>query len=101
MRYPVDFPRQELVNLANYLRGNQPVVDIACALECSWWVMGYGLSFIPHDHPPMMAGMTAAAAADILASAAAYHGDDAATAVPWSIIIPIIVDLIRRWLERG
>lgn len=53
--YPPQFPANEIQTVVNYLR-NKDDVDLACAAKHAWNVVGFGMSFIPHDHPVM--GMT-------------------------------------------
>lgn len=97
--YPTQFPRDEIGVVMNYLRGAAGV-DAACTLEAAWWLAGYGLSFVPHNHPPLVGAGGESLEAHLEKMLAVQGNVDAATAFPWAIIIPLVVNLIRKLLER-
>lgn len=99
-RFPDEFPREEIAVVINKLRG-QPV-PIAEASEAAWWVVGYGLGLgMPHDHLVGAAQpMDDAALAAKLEEASLSQGVAGAAAIPWTILLPLLMKLLERWLTK-
>lgn len=84
-------------------------VDMACAIHGAHTAIGVGLSIVPHDHHEKFGSSAplAEASEDELASrleaalpAPTPEGKVGDAAIPWEIIIPLIVELIKRWISR-
>ena len=88
-------------NLYAMLTGSVPR-DLACMAHCGWVVGGFGLSMIPHDHPPivMTAPSTEEALAEALKPLALSHGSVSADALPWAQIALIVLELVKEWLRN-
>ncbi len=102
--YPTD-PFPALGSVIKKLRGDSTVSN-AEAVHAGYEVLGCGLSaFYPdsHTHEPKPFGAapvkTDKEAADFLDSVMPKPDGVAAIALPWEIIIPLVLDLIRKWLK--
>jgi hypothetical protein len=105
--YPADFPSDAIPMVIEALRGTVP--DPKEAAHAVWAVAGFGLSKWD-THPPLMfKGATMSreqAAAELEKAARPLAGETPgarAAAVPWGLILPVLVslmsDLLKKWLE--
>lgn len=101
--YPDEFAPALGVIIAK-LRGDEsiPVVE---ALHATWQIVGYALShFDPHDTPRMTVAdprdLSDANLADELASRLSPQVDVRTVDIPWSLILSVAMEIIRRLLER-
>lgn len=104
--YPTEFPVDEIKTLVGMIR--QPdTLDIPCAIHCGWVIVGYGLSHAaPHT---CNAAVTQGVAgehkdkhlAQVLEDALRVKGEGSSAAVPWEIVLPLVFDLLRRWLVKS
>lgn len=112
VEYPQKFPRAELEYLYGYLTGEG---DLHCAAKAAWNVLGFGMSFIPSDHPDVIgddaayradSGMSAARNAAVLRMVLDAPNCETTKVgdvdVPaWVLLVlPIVRDLLDAWLER-
>lgn len=96
--YPTEFPTDALPLVIDALRGR--AVDKKEVVHAVWHVAGYGLS--KWDvHPPLIgaAVLSDEAAADALQAAVLVQGGEAQAALPWNLLIPVLVALLQRWLK--
>lgn len=80
-------------------------VDRACAIQGAHNALGFGLSYLPHDgHAKFGAAVASSLSTEELAgqmeAAMPADGKFGADAVPWAIILPILFELLKRWLEK-
>lgn len=101
--YPVEIPTQDIFALiVEALRNKQ--VDMKEAAHGAWHIAGYVLSKWTPPVGGRSAGqpLSATEAADMLEGAMARSsgGEDVAAfeGLPWDLILPILLDLIRKWL---
>ena len=97
--FPAELPKDQLVIIFNGIRG---VVDGRTnrdRVEAAWWVLGYGLSFIPDAHPATMAAapMTGEELASALESVAS---EQKLGLIPWDRIVTKLWELILAWLAN-
>lgn len=100
--FPDSMPTDQIRTVVNMLRGIEDGKTRRDQVESAWWVAGYGLSFIPDSHPVMHGATpyTNEQAADQLEVAAGMHGDAVdAKAIPWALLVPIVLKLIERFLS--
>lgn len=99
--YPTALPIEEIRDLLPILRGQAPPVEHAA--HCAWVVTGYGLSqILPCDHPDVYTApvpMSDAEAADHLERCCAVQGAADAAAIPWDLLLPVLFEIVRRWLD--
>ena len=101
--YPVEIPTQDIFALIVEALRNK-AVDMKEAAHAAWHVAGYVLAkwTPPVGGRSSAAPFSAAQAADALEDAlgrASGEGDVAPfEALPWDLILPILLDLIRKWL---
>ena len=102
--YPASIPPESLGLIVDALRGKP---DVPRSVHAAWHVVGYGLGqLVPDPGVALAAGrvtpLTDAQAADYLAGVAAPEGAFAApaAAIPWSLVVPVVLRLIERWLSR-
>jgi hypothetical protein len=102
-----------IAHVRNGLVDGMPV-DLACALHGGHAALGFGLSHVPHPHAggpgnadafdeshseEELAGRLESvvpAVQDRGAGAPAVNAD----AIPWDLVVMIVTELIRRWLNR-
>lgn len=103
--YPPGVPTDEIRDLISYLRGAEPT-DLNHAVHCGWVVTGFGLSQVlpcpahAAAAPKVTSStpMTAANAAEELEKL--LHPEAfGAVQIPWDLILPVLFELVRRWLE--
>lgn len=95
-KFPTAMPVEEITLIIGYLKGSREH-DVKCVAGSCWWVAGYGLSFIS---PGEMRSLPAAADSELqgyLESAIA--GGEGVRAVPWELIIPLLIKLAERLLK--
>lgn len=106
VRYPAQFPMAEITSVSEYLRGLDHAPDAACALECAWNVVGFGCSFVKHDHPPIIGKSASVEAAALSDEALAAKLDELTLPragmddIPWNIIVPFALQALQRILDR-
>lgn len=92
--YPSTVPTKEVFDLViAALKGNP---DPKESVHAIWTVIGFGLS--QWDvHPPVVgaAPLDAADAAALLSTA-----NGAAAAIPWNLLVPVLIELLARLLKR-
>lgn len=101
--YPTEFPVESVRVVVDALRGNPDVPEL---VHHGWHAAGYGLGqIVPHGGGLALATapLTEAEAADVLERALPADGEPTvaqAVPIPWSVIVPLILELIRRRLSR-
>jgi hypothetical protein len=96
--FPTEIPKDEAVVIINGIRGIDDGKSNRDRVEAAWWVAGYALSMIPDNHPPMsVLEMTNAEVAEHLE--AAVNAGPGMQAIPWTLILPLLLKLIDRWLS--
>lgn len=95
-KYPKEMPTAEIGMVISYLKGDT-THDLHCVAGSCWWIIGYGMSFIPSGHEM---------------KAAAEHGDETLLvhletlvspgvhAFPWELVLPLVIKLFERLLDR-
>lgn len=104
------FPLPQLENaaesfkaLANAVRTGTLGVDIAENTHHAWVIFGFGLSFVD-KHPVLVGGSSQsneqiAAALELAGVAAAGSASDKG-AIPWAIILPLVLQLIEKFVKK-
>lgn len=77
-RYPED-PMPALGTLINFLRDSTSVPQ-ATAIKCGYVLLGVGLRYAAPDTDEELIGTDT-------------------SAIPWPIILPLLFDLLRKWLK--
>jgi hypothetical protein len=96
--FPTEFPKDQIAVVVAVIRG-QGDYSKRDMLEAVWWVAGYGASLVPDNHPVEgVASISDEAAAAYLESSANTEGPGM-TAIPWELILPILLKLIQRFLK--
>lgn len=91
--YPVEVPTKECLDLViKALRGQ---VDPKESAHAAWVLVGYALSQWD-KHPPVV-GDVLMSHADV---AHALGLAPSPEAIPWSIVLPILLDLLSRLIKR-
>lgn len=105
--YPGDFIAPTRVIIAR-MRGDESIPTVEC-LHAGWHLLGYGLShFDPHPGPKGDTAddadtLTDVELADKLECCLPKTGEQcekSAAAFPWALVVPVVVEFIRRLLER-
>lgn len=97
--FPTEIPKDEAIVVINGLRGVSDGKSNRDRVEAAWWVAGFALSMIPDSHPPMQAPVAAKdeeVAAHLETALAADDGS--MKAIPWALLLPLVLKLIERWL---
>lgn len=96
--YPSDFPADCVTAIANHLLKRQ-MLSVPELASHAWNVLGYGLKLGLGDGP-LIVGETIPHSDEemgqVLLEAGAMKGSDA---IPWPIIISIILELLRRFIK--
>lgn len=109
-RLPSQFPIDEINTLLPLLRGKVP--DAGESLEAVWWIVGYGIRQLG---PVSINALTIQPSLNLLSDGAlATYLEDAspcdaapgrpmrvlnASAIPWDLVVPTLLALLRRWAE--
>lgn len=99
IEYPTTLPTDAVQVVIDKLRGK----DVALSLlaKASWNLQGFGMSqLVPGTQVTVMAtSWSETELADKLQVLAQPQGRSAtAVAIPWEIVLPLLLDLVRRWL---
>lgn len=98
--FPTEFPSAQITILVGIIR-DPSGHSKRDRLEAAWWVAGYGLSIIPDEHP--MTSTEAAPTTDeelaTMLEGAAEEGDAGMRALPWALLLPLILRLVERWMK--
>jgi hypothetical protein len=95
--FPTELPKDEAIVVINGIRGIADGKSNRDRVEAAWWVAGYALSMIPDNHPPMQASKVSEEdVANHLE--AAMQDDGSMKAIPWALLLPLVLKLIERWL---
>lgn len=88
--------------LLDRLRGKS--TDTACAIKAAWIGAGYAGSFVPDSHPFIGAAAalpTPEESAVLLESTIVVQAQgDMAAAFDWRLILSIVLDLLKKFLEE-
>lgn len=104
VEYPKTFPLDAFAYFAPVLRGNLDAIDLATAVNAGaaieLWALGkaFPIGGQPGD-PGALAVMTADEAADMIEQLGS-GAMSATAAVPWEILLPFILEGIKKLLER-
>lgn len=96
------FPMDEAAVLIGPLRG-QPIVDIPTGIRCGSVLIAYGTTKIgsaPAATHVVPAGVISEVEAAALLEIACSADPKAAAAFPWETMLPILLGLISKFLER-
>lgn len=107
--YPKEFPLAELRRLIGYARGSLPF-DLRGAIHDAYHVLGFALGTVVGDVPAPVGAAKASAftgsqteAAEALQRAVDSHAvqgvDPKTVGFDWTVLIPVLVTLIQRWLD--
>lgn len=102
MPFPTQFPQAAMEHLVQELLGaaTEPLAQL---VEDAYDVLGYGL-FLALDSGRASLPMLAHAEVPESDEEKAQLFKDAlhpqATAIPWGVILPIILELLKKWLGR-
>lgn len=101
VEYPTSLPADAVVVFIDKLRGKD--VETGLAVKAGWNLIGYGLgtAFPVQVNDQQARSLDDAAAADFLEQHLLGARAANAAAVPWDIILPILFDVIRRWLSQS
>jgi hypothetical protein len=104
--YPPTLDLAAAMDVVNYVRGS--VTDKARVTHSGWVVLGYGLSqwqpapmSSAESLPPAPERVRQLQAADALEQAVVRHraGSVEGIAIPWAIILPVLIQLVMDWLK--
>ena len=98
--FPSTMPLSSIQMVVDYLRGVEPPASAAHLAHAAWEIVGYALGVTVGQ--PAVASSCAAPATDIeladaLEAHSAMRGPDAG-AIPWNLLVPILLKLLERWL---
>lgn len=110
-KMPTQFPVDEIQRLLPILRGQVP--EVGEVIKDVWWIIGYGIGQFTGNGSinaltvqPSLALLTDGALATYLENACPHDGSGGkpmrsmnASAVPWDLVIPALLALLRRWAE--
>ena len=85
-----------LLAIAGEFRGQH--MDLGCRIKAAGVVLAYGGQIAPHD-PPVIGDCPDDESKAALFERAAKPGADA-DAVPWSLILSVVVSLLEKWLKK-
>lgn len=95
--YPDVFPSEEVRLLLPVLRGQSPTAAVTS--HCCWTVVGYGLH--QFENSPIAMDVRSLVspnlAADYLEAAVDPTKPHPAVAIPWNILLPVLLELLRNW----
>jgi len=103
--YPKQFPTAAIMYLAPLLRGTIPD-NRPLAINAAYTVVSFGLGqIVPVGGDVVMGSsvVSAAQCADMLEAASKHQEGEnfaAMAAVPWEVIVPVLVKWLDRFLER-
>lgn len=93
--YPPDFPTADVLNLIiEAVKGQSP--NYKEAAHAAWHVAGFGLSQWDVHAPPVI-GYSDEQAVTMLEGMKLAQG---AGAIPWNVLLPILLDLVQRFLRK-
>jgi hypothetical protein len=96
--FPTELPKDEALVIINGIRGIDDGRSNRDRVEAAWWIAGYALSMIPDTHPPM--GASQLSDEDVAAHLeTAVNAGPGMQAIPWSLILPLLLKLIERWMS--
>lgn len=99
--YPTALPTDAVAVLINKLRGQD--VSLADLLLAEWNLQGFAFSFVS-DTPSGAAALSfpddAALATYLEDNCVNLSVASAPAAIPWEILVPILLDLVRKWLSE-
>lgn len=96
--YPPEFPTSDVLNLIiEAVKGHS--LDYKEAAHAAWHVAGFGLSQWDVHAPPVIgdAPVTDEQTVTMLENMKFAQG---AGAIPWNILLPILLDLVQRFLRK-
>lgn len=98
--YPGSFPFAELQVLLPLLRGQGPT-DLSTAIHAAWVFVGFGLGQAVPVQASVASPLTPGQVADLLEQAGSVPaGAEAQIAIPWDLIVPLVIDLFREWVRK-
>jgi hypothetical protein len=96
LEFPTEFPADAVRLVIEGLRGRLP--DYREGAKAAWNVAGFGLGqMLPG---PAVFGGVELDDEQLEKGLVAEGDEDPAGAIPWSIIIPLVIRLIERWLLK-
>ena len=99
LEFPTEFPADAVRMVVEGLRGRLP--EKREGVKAAWNVAGFGLH-LTFPGPQVFGGVELddeQLAQELEKGLVAQGDEDPAGAIPWSLIIPLIIRLIERWLD--
>lgn len=99
-KFPKTVPVEEISIVVGYLKGGKEH-DLRCVAGSAWWIAGYGMSFLEGNEMHSLAEANAALDDSFLCCAleAAASTDEGMRAIPWSLVLPLLLKLAERLLK--
>jgi len=89
--------------VTSFFKKSDPTVDLRYALNCGYALEGMGLSAVPSTYTASAAPVNIEGACKMLDDLAQKHkntGKMAVDAIPWNVILPMVMQLVQQLLAQ-